>query len=104
MDCYVYYRVSGAHADAARLAVTQLFALTATRFGVVGRLQRRADASSNDIANDSATWMERYDDVGPAFVPALAQMATECGVAALADGGRHVECFVDIPSSPHPCA
>ncbi|MFJ2991531.1 DUF4936 family protein [Pandoraea sp. NPDC087047] len=102
MDCYVYYRVSSRHADAARAAVTQLFALTAARFGVAGHIQWRADASANDIANGSTTWMERYDDVDPAFVAALASMAAECGLAALLEGERHVECFVDIPTPPTP--
>ncbi len=104
MDCYVYYRVSSHNADAARLAVTQLFALTAARFGVTGRIQWRADASANDVANGATTWMERYDDVDPAFVAALADMTAECGLPALLEGGRHVECFVDIPTPPPPCA
>ena len=102
MDCYVYYRVSTTHANAARQAVTQLFALTAARFGVVGRLQWRGDPSANDIAQGSATWMERYDDVGAAFIDALPQMVAECGLAAWLEGERHIECFVDIPSTPTP--
>ncbi|VVD64479.1 DUF4936 family protein [Pandoraea anhela] len=103
MDCYVYYRVSTTHAAAARLAVTQLFALTASRFGIVGRLQTRADASVNDVANGQVTWMERYDDIDAAFLAALPTMVTECGLVAWLEGERHVECFVDVPAPLAPC-
>lgn len=101
MDCYVYYRVSPRNAVAAQLAVAQLFALTAARFGVTGRLQWRTDASTNDTAAGIATWMERYDGVSPAFAASLAQLAAESGVSVLVEGERHVECFVDAQM---PCA
>ncbi|VVE87136.1 DUF4936 family protein [Pandoraea bronchicola] len=101
MDCYVYYRVSSPNAAAARQAVAQLFALTAARFGVAGRLQWRADASANDTAAGTTTWMERYDGVSPAFVAALPQLAAESGLTDLTEGGRHAECFVDAQT---PCA
>ncbi|MCI3208381.1 MULTISPECIES: DUF4936 family protein [Pandoraea] len=104
MDCYVYYRVSTTHADAARQAVARLFALTATQFGVSGRLQSRADASPNDAAQHVSTWMERYDNVDAAFIAALPQMVMACGLAAYLEGERHVECFVDMPTPPPPCA
>ncbi|AJP57740.1 hypothetical protein UC34_13630 [Pandoraea vervacti] len=115
MDCYVYYRVSPQHAKAAHQAVMQLFALAAARFGVVGRIQSRADASANEVASAAAdpgandapgmqTWMERYDDVGPAFVTALPELVAEAGLASLVDGERHVECFVDLPPPLPPCA
>ncbi|AJC22516.1 DUF4936 family protein [Pandoraea pulmonicola] len=101
MDCYVYYRVSSGHIAAARQAVARRFALAAERFGVRGRLQWRADASANDVAAAAVTWMERYDGVDAAFVTALPELARECGLAALVDGGLHIECFVD---APNPCA
>lgn len=101
MDCYVYYRVSTHNAAAARQAVAQLFALTVARFGVSGRLQWRADASVNDTAAGTTTWMERYDSVSPTFVASLAQLAVEAGVTALIEGERHAECFVDTQT---PCA
>ncbi|MBN4665360.1 DUF4936 family protein [Pandoraea nosoerga] len=101
MDCYVYYRVPSCHAAAARQAVARCFALVAERFGVGGRLQWRADASANDAAAGALTWMERYDGVDAAFVTALPELARECGLAALIEGGLHIECFVDAPS---PCA
>lgn len=100
MDCYVYYRVSSHNAAAARQAVAQLFALTAARFGVSGRLQWRADTSANDTAAGTTTWMERYDDVSPAFVASLAPLAVESGLTALIEGDRHTECFIDAPT---PC-
>lgn len=102
MDCYVYYRVSSLQTDAARQAVTRLFALTTERFGISGRIQWRADASTHDVASGTTTWMEHYavaDDVGAAFLAALPQMAAECGLRELLDGERHVECFVDLPIS-----
>lgn len=101
MDCYVYYRVSSHNTAAAGEAVARRFALAAERFGVRGRLQWRADASANDAAAGAATWMERYDGVDAAFVTALPGLAHECGLAALVDGGLHVECFID---APNPCA
>lgn len=104
MDCYVYYRVSITQTDAARDAVARLFALTAGRFGVSGRIQWRADVSDNDVAKGGATWMERYDAVDAAFVEALPQMVVESGLASLLEGERHVECFVDMPAPASPCA
>ncbi|ALS61454.1 DUF4936 family protein [Pandoraea norimbergensis] len=101
MDCYVYYRVTPANAEAATQAVTRLFALVASRFGVSARLQWRAETSANDALTGATTWMERYDDVPPAFMDALPAMATQCGLATLVEGERHIECFVDVPS---PCA
>ncbi|VVD70229.1 hypothetical protein PAQ31011_00562 [Pandoraea aquatica] len=104
MDCYVYYRVSTTQTDAAREAVARLFALTAGRFGVCGRIQWRADVSANDVAKGGTTWMERYDDVDADFVEALPQLVVESGLASLLAGERHVECFVDIPTPSSPCA
>ncbi|VVE11601.1 DUF4936 family protein [Pandoraea terrigena] len=104
MDCYVYYRVSSHNAGAARLAVARLFALTATRFGVSGRLQWRDNASARDTAAGTTTWMERYDGVGHAFVAALTPLAVESGLTALIDGERHAECFVDVVDAPPACA
>ncbi|WP_374618476.1 DUF4936 family protein [Pandoraea sp.] len=101
MDCYVYFRVASHNADAARQAVAELFAQTAARFGVTGRLQWRADASARDTAAGTTTWMERYDDVDRAFVAALPLLAAECGLTVLIDGERHAECFADAPP---PCA
>ncbi|VVE15963.1 hypothetical protein PIN31009_02878 [Pandoraea iniqua] len=101
MDCYVYYRVTPANAKSAAEAVTRLFALVTTRFGVSARLQRRAEASASDALTGAATWMERYDDVPPAFMDALSAMATQCGLATLVEGERHTECFEDMPT---PCA
>ncbi|VVD65506.1 DUF4936 family protein [Pandoraea fibrosis] len=101
MDCYVYYRVSSHNAAAAHAAVTRLFALTGTRFGVPGRLQWRADASVNDAAAGTTTWMERYDGASPAFVASLPQLAVESGLTALIEGERHAECFIDAQT---PCA
>jgi hypothetical protein len=99
MDCYVYYRVSAHNAAAARHAVTQLFALTAARFGASGRLQWRADTSANDTAAGTTTWMERYDSVSAAFVASLPQLAVESGLTGLIEGERHAECFVDAHTS-----
>lgn len=101
MDCYVYYRVASDHEAAAAQAVARLFALVTSRFGVSARLQRRADERTDATASATTTWMERYDGATPAFVAALPEMATQCGLTSLIDGERHVECFVDMPS---PCA
>lgn len=101
MDCYVYYRVSSHNAAAAHAAAARLFTLAASRFGVSGRLQRRADASANDATSGTTTWMERYDSASPAFIASLTQLAAESGLTALIEGERHTECFVDAQT---PCA
>ena len=83
---YVWYKLAGDSAHA-REAVTAMMLDLAMTTGVAGRVLVRND--------DARTWMEIYEDVDDpeAFERVLAAAATRHRVAALADGGRHVECF-----------
>ena len=85
---YVWYRLAG-DACVARAAVTAMMLDVAVACGVAGRLMRRSD--------DPSTWMEVYETVDdPAgFERALARALERHGALAYADGGRHVERFVD---------
>jgi hypothetical protein len=85
---YVWYRLAGEPAQA-REAITAMMLQVALETGVAGRVRVRAD--------DRATWMEIYEDVAEpeGFERALAEAVAEHHAEALADGGRHVECFRD---------
>lgn len=102
MHCYVYYRVAGAQASAARALVDALFQRMAAGSSATPRLQIRCDpvTGEHDGATSDATWMELYPDVSPGFVEQLEQQAAQLGLTQLLEGGRHVECFCDVP----PCA
>jgi hypothetical protein len=89
---YVYYRVAG-DAALARATVAALMAEVEARTGVIGRLLARCD--------DPGTWMEVYEPVADMndFLAALASLARDHRVAAIAAGGvRHTECFAPPPS------
>ncbi|MEO8847555.1 MAG: DUF4936 family protein [Casimicrobiaceae bacterium] len=90
---YVWYRVAGDVAHA-REAVTAMMLDVAMRTGVAGRLFERAE--------DATTWMEVYAEIEdrPAFERGLVRAVKAHGVDALADGGRHVECFSPAGSTP----
>ena len=83
---YVWYQVTGDRQVAAAASGALLRAVF-ERTGVTGRLLARCD--------DTATWMEVYENVGDAdaFARALADLAQQCGAA----GDRHVECFAALP-------
>jgi hypothetical protein len=55
VHCYVYYRVSPAHASAARRTIAAVLATIEERAGVTGCLLRRQD--------DPMLWMEVYENV-----------------------------------------
>ncbi len=86
LNVYVWYRVAGDAAQA-REAITAMMLDVAMRTGVAGQLFERAD--------DSGTWMEVYAEIGDrgAFERALKRAVKAHGTDALADDGRHIECF-----------
>ena len=87
---YVYYRVSAAHATAARQAVGAMLTLLEQRTYVSGRLLRRQD--------EPLLWMEVYESVRDtaAFDAVLAELLDASGLAALLEPGaaRKTERFI----------
>jgi hypothetical protein len=87
---YVYYRVAGTQAAAARRMIAAVMALLEQRVGVAGSLLQRRD--------EPLLWMEVYDGVRDpaAFEAALAQLLAERDFASfLAPGStRKIERFV----------
>jgi hypothetical protein len=91
MDLYIYYKVRDADASALLPRVRQLQRSLAERHAVATGLKRRPETRDG-----RQTWMEIYRDVPADFVAALADASEQAGIAALIDGGRHTETFVDI--------
>jgi hypothetical protein len=89
---YVWYKVTGDR-QAAAAAIGALLSAVSERTGVTGRLLARCD--------DTATWMEVYENVGDAegFARALAELAQQCGAIGATAGERHVECFAAMPGA-----
>jgi hypothetical protein len=85
---YIWYRVRGDGAQA-RSAVNTLMQEVALRTGVIGRLLMRHD--------DPALWMEVYESVADAqaFDLVLLEATSRSGIVNFADGGRHVERFIN---------
>ncbi|MFN3749883.1 MAG: DUF4936 family protein [Thiobacillus sp.] len=84
---YVYYRVDAAQGAHAAARVDALLRALAPYCGTPPRRLVRCD--------DDTTWMEIYEDIAdwPAFEAALRAAVAQTGLAALADGERHLECF-----------
>jgi hypothetical protein len=93
MDMYVYYKLSGADAARALSLVRAMQAHLTAQWGVATQIKRRLGDGSG-----VQTWMEVYNAVLPGFQDNLRDAAHDCGLAALAAGGRHVEVFMDFPS------
>jgi hypothetical protein len=86
---YVYYRVDMLQRHAALTAVNDILDKVQTRCGIRGSLLQRAD--------DAATWMEVYEDIGDteSFRQTLDEIVTDSGLlnALACDSTRHVEHF-----------
>ncbi|MBK4735716.1 DUF4936 family protein [Noviherbaspirillum pedocola] len=91
MDLYVYYKVPEAGAVALLPLVKRMQRELAERHAVGAALKRRPETRDG-----RQTWMEVYANVPEGFAAALARAAEANGIAALIDGGRHTETFVDI--------
>jgi Domain of unknown function (DUF4936) len=87
---YIYYRVSAAHALAARKVVASMLTALEQRTSVSGRLLRRQD--------EPQLWMEVYESVRDTavFEAVLTEVLDASGLAALLapDAGRKTERFV----------
>jgi Domain of unknown function (DUF4936) len=96
LDLYIYYRVlpSNAAALQARVAAMQQ-SLAGGAPGMTTALKRRPEEKDG-----RQTWMEIYQDVPVNFDAMLEQAVARADLAALTEGPRHTEIFVDVI----PCA
>jgi len=95
ISLYIYYQVGDAHAATLLPQVRAMQAALAAEHGIKAGLKRRPESEQG-----LQTWMEIYENAGPAFGAALAAAADAAGIARLIDGRRHTEMFTEMP----PCA
>ncbi|WP_296949646.1 DUF4936 family protein [uncultured Massilia sp.] len=94
-DLYVYYKVRAGAAAALAPRVRALQAALAGDHGVACQLKRRPETRDG-----LQTWMEIYPDVDDDFAAALDAAAARADLAALIEGPRRAEVFMDLI----PCA
>ncbi|MES2126302.1 MAG: DUF4936 family protein [Pseudomonadota bacterium] len=95
VDLYIYYRVNEVHVEELAGRVLAMQARLAASHGVKGTLKRRPEAQDGQ-----QTWMEIYPASGDGFAAVLQAAESEAAIAALIDGKRHTEIFMDFS----PCA
>lgn len=95
MDMYVYYRVAASRADALQAQVGAMQAGLLRQYGVGGGLKRRPAEKDGQH-----TWMEIYLALPDGFDAIIERAVSQAELAALIEGERHVEYFVDV----FPCA
>jgi hypothetical protein len=95
IDLYVYYKVREQDAAALAPRVRALQAALANLHGIAGQLKRRPEARDG-----LQTWMEIYTGVDASFAGVLDAAARGADLAALTDGPRRTEIFMDLT----PCA
>lgn len=91
MDLYVYYRVRSEHADALRLQASAMQRGLSNEYGIVTALKRRPQEK-----NGQQTWMEVYQAAPDGFEVILERAVAQAGLAALIDGQRNTEYFLDV--------
>ncbi|SFA69575.1 protein of unknown function [Collimonas sp. OK607] len=92
-DLYIYYRVAAANAQQFDTAAAAMQAGLSLQYQIATALKR-----SPEIKDEHHTWMEVYSSVPPDFTEIIEQAVTQHGLAALIDGPRHTEFFVNISS------
>lgn len=92
VSLFVYYRIPEPLARDAIAAAEKAFALMDGQGLSRPRLMRRPDTD----ADGTQTWMEIYDPWRPDWEAPVARALQESGLAALIEGGRHEELFVDL--------
>lgn len=93
MDLYIYYRVHANNVDALRGRALSMQGSIARECGIVCELKRRPEEKDG-----RQTWMEVYHSVPAGFEATLGSALAQAGLAALIDGPRHTEIFVDVSS------
>ena len=91
MDLYIYYRVCSGSAGELRTRASAMQNRLAREYGIVAALKRRPEEKDG-----LQTWMEIYQAVPDGFAMLLERAVAQAGLAALIDGQRHTECFVDV--------
>lgn len=90
VDLYVYYKVPEARAAQLEPLVRAMQARL-TQDGVHGRLLRRPESK-----NGLQTWMEVYPRADARLAALVEERAVASGMAALIDGPRRAEVFVEF--------
>ncbi len=93
MDLYIYYRVLADNAAALQQRVIGMQRSLSHTCGIASGLKRRPEEKDG-----RQTWMEIYQAVPTGFEGVLERAVAQAGLAALIDGQRHTEYFVDIVS------
>jgi hypothetical protein len=91
---YVYYRIPWRNVIKARAAAACLGTVLEAHGVERPRLMQRPDAD----AEGRQTWMEIYACWDDKWAPTIERSLVDCGLAALIEGPRHSELFIDIPS------
>lgn len=93
MDLYIYYRVRSEDAHALRTQASAMQRSLSQEYGIVTALKRRPEEKDG-----RQIWMEIYQAVPAGFDAALARAVAHAGLAALIDGQRNTEYFMDVTS------
>lgn len=93
MDLYIYYRVRSENATALRERVAAMQKSLSGEYGIVSRLKRRPEEKDG-----RQTWMEIYEAVPDHFEAVIERAVAQAGLAALIDGQRNTEHFLDVSS------
>lgn len=91
MDLYVYYRVRCEHADKLRSQADAMQRWLAQEYGIVTALKRRPEERDG-----MQTWMEVYLAIPDGFATLLERAVAQAGLAALIEGQRNTEYFLDV--------
>jgi hypothetical protein len=102
MDLYIYYRVPGTQAQQLQTRVNAMQADLRRKHNIAAALKRRPPQTTNSPATATATaaealdtWMEVYLAVPDDFENELQRAFDLAAYAALIDGTRHIEYFLD---------
>jgi hypothetical protein len=91
MDLYVYYRVRSERAGELCAQAGAMQKSLAHEYGIVTGLKRRPE-----VKDGMQTWMEVYQAIPDGFAAMLERAVAQAGLAALIEGQRHTEYFLDV--------
>jgi hypothetical protein len=91
MDLYVYYRVHRERAGELRSQAAAMQRWLAQEYGIVTALKRRPEEQDG-----MQTWMEIYQAIPDGFAILLERAVAQAGLAALIEGQRNIEYFLDV--------
>ena len=91
MDLYVYYRVRRERTAELGSQAAAMQRWLAQEYGIVTALKRRPEEQ-----NGTQTWMEIYQGIPDGFAMLLERAVAQAGLAALIEGQRNTEYFLDV--------